>query len=196
MTKFQTYFLESKDVLLRYLRHPIQEIRHLPDWSWEHLLLFHVVVTAVTGLLGGVASKSPFSALTQAIITPVFTMILIAVSCFFFYYAFQIFAQKSVPFRQLFQTVLFANIPFFIFQIAATYLPLLTMLGLAFTALLLIVAFVEKFSIAKKTVMSMILGLYVIFFIIWLMGRFDGSRIDKDWQKNRGSDAPEVKLGE
>lgn len=196
MTKFQTYLLESKDVLYRYLKHPIQEIKHLPDWSWEHLLLFHTAVTAATGCLGGIFYKSPFSILTQSIIMPIFTFILIMVSCFFFYYSFQIFAQKSVPFRQLFQTVLFANIPFFIFQIGSTYLPILTMMGLAFTALLLIVAFVEKFGIQKKTVMRLILGLYIIFFIIWLMQHLDGSRLDKDWQKSKASDAPEVKLGE
>jgi hypothetical protein len=196
MTKFQTHFLESKDVLVKYLKHPVQEIHHIPDWSWEHLLIFQAIITAATGLLAGIASKSIFSILVQLIMTPILTLILIFVSCFFFYYAFQIFAEKTVPFRQLFQTVLFANIPFFIFQIGATYLSLLTMLGMAFTALILIVAFVEKFKLEKKIVMRMILGLYIIFFSIWLWGRFDGSRMEKTWQKNKVENIPEVKLSQ
>lgn len=195
MNKFHKEIQESKDLLLRFLKNPIQEIRHLPDWSWEHTLAFQVVVTAATGLLSGLVSLSPLSVIAQMITTPILTLILISVSCFFFYYAFQIFAEKTVPFRQLFQTVLFANIPFFIFQVASLFLPLLTMLGMAFTALLLIVAFVERFQIPKRMVMRLILGLYVIFFLIWLWGRFDGSRIDKTWRREH-IEAPEVKLGQ
>ena len=199
MSLVQTWiqeFQDSRHFLVSYLRHPVNEIQNLPDWSWKRIIFIHILITAVTGALGGLVALSPFSLIVQSITMPLLTLIFTLVSCFFFYYAFQIFADKSVSFRRLFQVIFFALIPFFIFQIVSVYFSFLAMIGMAFTAFLLIVAFVHEFKIEKKLVMRLIAGLYVIFFLIWIWGRFDGSRIDKTWRKNPSEVAPEVRLGE
>jgi hypothetical protein len=129
------------------------------------------------------------------ILMPILTLITLSVSCLFFYYSFQIFADRTISYRSLFATVFFANIPFFIFQIISIHFSPVALVGLGFTSLLLIVAFVDRFLIPKKIVIRLIGALYILFLGIWIAGRIDGSRIDKSWKTERVQ-APEVKLGE
>jgi hypothetical protein len=195
MENIKAELLECKEFLLTFLRHPLKEIVNVPDWSWRRLLLFQITLTMATGALGGLLSLHIFSIITQMILMPVLTLITLMVCCLFFYYSFQIFADRTISFRSLFGTVLFANIPFFIFQIVSVHFSPVALVGLGFTALLLIVAFVDRYLITKKIVIRLIGALYVLFFAIWVAGRIDGSRIDKSWKTER-SMAPEVKLGE
>ncbi len=187
--------LECKEFLIAFLKHPLKEISRVPDWSWQRILLFQVVFTMCTGALGGLISLHVFSIITQMILVPILTLITLSVSCLFFYYAFQIFADRTIDFRPLFATVFFANIPFFIFQIIAMYLSPISIIGLAFTAMLLIVAFVDRFLIPKKIVVRLIGALYVVFIAIWIGQKIEGSKMDRAWKTER-IQAPEVKLGE
>jgi len=173
----------------------MSEIVKIPDWSWQRLLLFQIVFTMATGALGGLISLHIFSIITQMILVPILTLITLSVSCLFFYYSFQIFADRTLGYRQLFGTVFFANIPFFIFQIVSIYLPPVSLVGLAFTAMLLVVAFVDRFMIPKKIVVRLIGALYVVFIAIWIGQKIEGSKMDKSWRAER-TQAPEVKLGE
>lgn len=195
LLELKAELLESQEFLFRYIRHPVQQITKIPDWSWKRLLTIQAVLTMLTGALSGIVSLSVFSVVQQIIMTPILTLITISVSSLFFYYTFQIFAEKTVAFRSIFSVVLFANIPFFIFQIVSAYFSLISMVGFAFTALLLIVAFVDSFKISKSLVLKLIGALYVLFLGVWIMSRIDGSRIDKTW-KSEKIQAPEVKLGE
>jgi hypothetical protein len=195
MEKITAELLECKEFLFAFLRHPLKEIPRVPDWSWQRLLLFQVTLTMATGALGGLLSLHIFSILTQMILMPILTLITLMVCCLFFYYSFQIFADRTISFRSLFGTVFFANIPFFIFQIVSVHFSPVALVGLGFTALLLIVAFVDRYLLPKKIVIRLIGALYVMFFVIWIAGKIDGSRIDKSWKSER-IQAPEVKLGE
>lgn len=195
MQYFLTELKNSQEYLLRYLRHPLVEIKNLPDWSWRRIMIVHVTITMMLGLLTGLLTFSKLSVLFGLIVMPVLTLILILVSCFFFYYAFQIFAEKTVSFRALYLMILLANIPFFIFQIGAHYFIFLQVIGLAFSAFILTVGFVEVFGLNRKLVLRLIGGLFALVLAIWLWGRIDGSRLDKS-MKSDDFEAPEVHLGQ
>lgn len=194
--QFINELLDVKKVLLTYIKHPIQQIKYLPDWHWPKLILVQAAFTAVCGALAGLLEeKIIFSVIAGLISMPFITLVTVAVSSLFFYYCFQIFADKTVSFRKLFTIVFFANIPHFIFQIASGYLPPVILVGLAFTALLLVVAFTEHFVVEKKLVIRIIAALYAIFFVIWIIGRINSSRIENEWGSDIKIEAPEVELG-
>lgn len=184
--------LAFKNILLQFLRNPVQFIKILPHWEWPRVLIFTLFVTIPAGLLAGLIEGHLFFVITL----PLFTLILTAVSTLFFYYAFQIFARKTVSIRRLYLLIVFANIPFFIFQIAASYVPFILMIGFAMTALLLVVGFVEVFELPRKPIVQAMAGLYAIFFVIWLMGLVQSERLNKAFEQKEVIRAPEVHLGD
>lgn len=187
--------LEIKNALFRFLHHPMSEIKHVPDWPWARLLLFQIVITAVTGALNGLAEQRIFFGVFAGLFfRPVITLIMMGIATLFFYYCFQIFAEKTVAPRHLFTVVLFANIPQFLFQTIEGFVPPVALVGMAFTALLLLVGFVENFQLPRKLAVRLIAVLYAIFFALWLWNSITSSKFEKAW-KNQHSDAPEVELG-
>lgn len=177
--------------LVRFLRNPIQEIKNVPQWSWNDILLFTGLITAAVGLLSGIVEKNVF----MVISFPLLTLILTGVAALFFYYGFQIFAGKTISVRQIFLLLIFANIPFFIFQIGASLIPPLILVGFAFTALLLIVGFTENFQIPRKVVVRFMAALYLVIAFIWIVQIIESSRLIKSLQKD-DFEAPEVHLGQ
>lgn len=194
--QFINELLDVKKVLLTYIKNPIQEIKVLPDWTWPKLIAVQAAFTAICGALAGLLEeKIVFSVIAGLISMPFITLITVAVSSLFFYYCFQIFADKTVSFRKMFTIVFFANIPHFIFQIASGFLPPVILVGLAFSAFLLVVGFVEHFQVQKRLVIRIIAALYAIFFVIWIVGRINSSRFENDWGSDIKMEAPEVELG-
>ncbi len=180
--------------LRNYLKHPVQEIRKLPTWEWRRLILAQVVVTMFSGLLSGVIHHSLFAIFFNMILTPILSLITAFISSLFFFYTFQIFSEKTVEFRSLFTAVFFANVPFFIFQIVMGYFPPILLVGLAFTAILLIVAFVDNFQLPRKLVSRLIGGIYVIFVLTYLLAWYTTSHSTDHWHQTL-EDAPAVQLG-
>jgi len=188
--------LEVKQHVVRFLRHPLVEIKQIPDWTWGRVIGLQIAVAATTGALTGlIEKKNSFSIIAGLMLAPILTMITLGISVLFFYYCFQIFAEKTVSARRLFTLVLFANIPQFIFQIAASYVPPITVVGIAFTAYLLLIGFVANFQIDKKLALKMIVTLSAIFFGLWAWDQASkSSRWEKSWSSDR-IEAPEVELG-
>lgn len=187
--------LDTKRVLLRFLRHPVREIRSLPDWDWRRILFLQISVTAFTGALAGLIDKKiSLSILVGLFTMPLLTLISLSISTLFFYYCFQIFANLTVSLRKLFILILFANIPYFIFQVLAGYVPPITLVGLAFTAFLLLVGFVDSFRIEKKLAVRIIGSLYALIFCLWILEQVNSTRWEKNWNSD-SYEAPEVELG-
>ena len=95
----------------------------------------------------------------------------------------------------MFTAVFFANIPFFIFQIVSSHIPPINLVGLAFAAVLLIVAFVDNFQLPKKFITRLMAVLYILFLVAWVWGRVE-NRLDKTFKTDGLKDYPEVRLGE
>jgi len=160
------------------------------------LIFVQVLVAAITGALSGLVGRSFLGIISGAIFTPILTLITILVSSLFFYYTFQIFAGVTLPFRRIATVVFFATLPFFIFKILSDLVPPIVLIGLAFTSVILIVGFVENFRLPKKLVVRIILGVYVMIFLVWAWGRWDSLRLERNWRPDTTLEAPEVHLGE
>ncbi len=193
--KIKSDLIEIKNFLIPFLRHPMEEIKAVPDWTWHRIFLLQILITASTGVLGAcVERKSTFSIITSLIVSPILTLLMLGISTLFFYYCFQIFANHTVSFRKLFTVVLFANIPQFLFQIVSGYVPPISLVGMALTALLLLVGFVENLKVDRKLVLRVLVALYAIFFSLWIWNSIANSHIEKTWHNDR-DESPEVELG-
>lgn len=179
----------------RYLRHPIHEIKQVPDWEWRRLLTAQFAFTALTGALAGLANVSVHSVIFGFLLMPALTLLVLAISTLFFFYVFQILSDRLISFRKLFTVVFFANIPFFLFQIISGHFPPITLFGLGFSAFLLIVGLVENFELPRATTVRLIAGVYILFFLVYVASRFNDSDLQRSW-RNRSEKAPEVQLGE
>ncbi len=189
-------FYDYKAHLLRFLRHPLEEIQTLPDWDWQKLITFQILLSAATGVIGGFTEKKIiFSIFFGLFISPIIIFVSIGIATLFFYYAFQIFVKKTIAWRSLFTLILFANIPLIIFRIISAFFPPITLFGLAFAAALLVIGFVLHFGIEKKRALQLVVSLYALFFVTWLYSQINTSRqFDRSWSPEK-IEAPEVELG-
>lgn len=187
--------LDTKKVLLLFLRHPVKEVKKLPNWPWPRLIFLQISVTAFAGLAAGIIDKKMFFSIVAGLITmPILTFISLMISTLFFYYCFQVFASTTLSLRRLFTLLLFANIPYFIFQILSGLVPPITLVGLAFTGFLLIVGFVENFYLNKKLVIRIVAALYAVIFCMWMWEKITSTQWDKSW-RSETYQAPPVELG-
>ncbi|MEZ0392263.1 MAG: YIP1 family protein [Pseudobdellovibrionaceae bacterium] len=186
---------EIKRTLIQFLRRPMSEIKRVPEWPWPRLLALEVIVAGLTGSLASlILQKSVVSAIFGFFFAPFVTLITLAIMTLFFYYSFQIFAEKIISPRQIFTVVLFASIPQLILRIIDGYVPPITLVGMAFTAFLMLVGFVENFQIQKKMAIRLIGVLYAILLTIWIWNQVSSSRMESNWSHDR-IEAPEVELG-
>lgn len=188
---------DSKTVLFRYLKNPITEIGHLPGWSWLHILILQIAITASCGFLRSVISGSgALGLITGTVLNPILIIVTSFVSCIFFYYCFQVFAHKTVDFKKLYELIFFANIPFYIFLILVVYVPPIFLVGFAFTGLLLFKGFIQHFQLERKLVSRLIFSLFFVMFLLWVWQRIENMQFQKDFRDNQSSRPIEIQLGE
>lgn len=184
---------EIKSYLIPFLKNPMVQIKSIPDWTWTRLIWLQMCLAAGTGALTGlVEHKISWSIILGAFVSPILTLITLSVASLFFYYCFQIFSERTLHTRKLFTVVLLANIPQFIFQIVASYIPPIYLVGLAFTGILLLVGLVENFQLDKKLTIKIISVLYAIFLTLWVWNRISAMKSDH-W--DRSENIPAVELG-
>lgn len=165
--------------ILNYLRHPVEKIKTLPDWNWAVLLITIVVISMVSGVVSGLVPPNFFRIMGGIIISPLVGLVTAGIGSLFIYYYFQVFEKRTCSLRKIFTLILLANIPFFIFQILSELLPPITLVGFAFTALLLAVGLTENFQMEKRRALRLVTILFAIVFIIWLWNRIDLSHLDR-----------------
>jgi Yip1 domain. len=163
----------------RYLRHPLQQIAHLPDWSWTTLIVTLIVVSMASGVLTGLVPPNFFRIMSGVIISPIVALVTAAIGALFFYYYFQVYEKRTLPLRKIFTLILFANIPFFIFQVGSEIIPPITLVGFAFTAMLMAVGLTENFQMEKRRALRLVGVLFAVVFILWLANRIDVARMDR-----------------
>lgn len=162
-----------------YLRHPLEKIKSLPDWNWPTLLITLVSATIISGVLTGLVPPNFFRIMGGIIISPIVGVVATTLGALFIYYYFQVYEKRTCSFRKIFTLLVFANIPFFIFQVGSELIPPITLVGFAFTAILMAVGLTENFQMDKKHSLRLVSILLAIVFILWLWNRIDISRLDK-----------------
>lgn len=175
-------FEMTKEVIryiINYLRHPVEKIKTLPDWNWPLLMITLISVSIVSGVLTGLVPPNFFRIMGGIIISPIVGVVTTFIGSLFIYYYFQVFEKRTCSLRRIFTLILFANIPFFIFQVGSEILPPITLVGFAFTALLMAVGLTENFQMEKRRALRLVTILFAIVFIIWLWNRIDISRLER-----------------
>lgn len=165
--------------LLRFLKHPIQEISRLPEWSWKKLIWVQITVAIASGVLAGLTKPGFFSIMAGLILTPIVAMMMVSVLTAFLYYYFQVFEKRTVPALKLFTLSVFANLPFFILQIGSTLVPPITLVGFAFSAMLLTVGLTDNFQMEKRRAMRLCGILFAIVILIWIANKITTYRMDQ-----------------
>jgi hypothetical protein len=183
MEKYAQQLKEMPKVLYEFLKNPIHGIRHLPDWPYEVLVITQVIVAVISGALNGIVSMSVISFVLGIIITPIVTLVMAFVTSLLLYYVFLVWLDRQLPFRKLITLVLFANIPFFIFQTVSGLVPPITLVGFGFASLLLIVGLVDNFSLPRKQVIRVVGVIYAVFLIIWIWGRIQSIETERHWSQ-------------
>lgn len=182
-------------VYIRFLKHPVQEIRSLPDWSWKNQILNQVLVTATTGGIAGFLKSSILGVAQGIVLVPLITAFTILVATLFFYFFFQVFAGTTLHFRRLMELIFFANIPFFIFQTVAHWFPPISLFGLSMAALLMIVGLCDNFQLERRLVIRTVAAVYILFLAIWAWTRIEALRFESHLEKGMDTSAPEIELG-
>jgi hypothetical protein len=163
--------------ILNFLKTPIQNISTLPTWSWKRTVLINTLLSVVAGTLSGCIPPNIFHMLFGLIFMPFITLILNHILAGFFYYYFQVFEKRTVDFLNLFKMVVLANIPYLILHILTSLLPPLTLIGLAFSALLLTVGLTDSFSLDKKRAIKLVSILYIMVFLVWLWNKLETRKL-------------------
>lgn len=165
--------------IMDYLRHPIQKISTLPEWNWTTLLVTLVALSMASGILTGLVPPNFFHVIAGIVVSPLVGVVTTFIGTLFFYYYFQVFEKRTCSLRKIFTLILFANIPFFIFQVGAELIPPITLVGFAFTALLLIVGLTDNFQMEKRRAIRLVIILFTVVFLIWLANRIEIARMDR-----------------
>lgn len=178
----QQQFEKAKEVfryIVNYLRHPVEKIKNLPDWNWTVLLITLIVMSMISGVLTGLVPPNFFRIMGGIIISPLVGVVTTSLGALFIYYYFQVYEKRTCSLRKIFTLILFANIPFFIFQVGSEVIPPITLVGFAFTAMLMAVGLTENFQMEKRRALRLVTVLFAIVFILWLWNRIDISRLER-----------------
>lgn len=164
--------------LIWFFKNPIEEIKHLPEWSLRNLLIVHFVFSIFSGFLAGLVSVNKWNVLFGILIFPFISLILTLVLSTFFYYYFQVFEKKTMPFLKILTLTIFANFPFFILQIGSNYIPPISIIGLLFTGMLIIVGLTENFKMQKKRSIRLVGIIWFLILLVWIWNRISVSKMD------------------
>jgi hypothetical protein len=165
--------------ILQFLKHPIREIANLPSWSWKILIWVQVILSMISGVLAGLAKPNFFGVLFGIIVMPIISTLMVSLLTAFLYYYFQVFERRSVGATRLFTLALFSSIPFFVFQIASPLIPPITLIGFAFSAMLLAVGLSENFQLDKKRAVRLAIVLFAVVMLVWVGNQVNNYRVER-----------------
>ena len=140
-------------------------------------LITLILVSMISGVITGLVPPNFFRIMGGLIVSPMVAGVTAFVGALFIYYYFQVFEKRTCSLRKIFTLILFANIPFFIFQIGSELVPPITLVGFAFTALLMAVGLTENFQMEKRRALRLVTIMFAIVFILWLWNRIDAARL-------------------
>jgi hypothetical protein len=165
--------------LLQFSKHPLHEIAHLPNWSWKTLIWLQIVCAMISGFIAGLTKPGFFSILAGLIVTPLIATMMVSVLTAFLYYYFQVFEKRTVSALKLFTLTVLASVPFFILQIGSSLLPPITLIGFAFSTMLIAVGLTENFQMEKRRAIRLSLVLFAIVLLVWIGNKVSTYRLDR-----------------
>jgi hypothetical protein len=178
--------------LFKFIKHPVHGVAHLPDWSWGRLFWLQVSAAAVSGTLAALTKPNPFGILAGLIFSPFVSTLMVCFLTAFLYYYFQVFERRTVRSLKLFTLVIFSSLPFFIFQIASSLVPPVTLIGFAFSSMLLAVGLTENFLMEKRRAIRLVGVLFGVVVVMWIGNKVSQFHMDRSGAKSPGIASPLV----
>ncbi len=165
--------------LKKFAVHPVEEIRHLPDWNWSRVFTLQIVLSLISGTLSAIA-RTEFSTwkLAQAVIFfPFISTLTGLILASFFYYYFQVFEKRTVSFIKLSIVVFLSNTVFYLFHSIAGLLVFFDILGMLFTGILLVVGLTENFQMPKKNSIRLVGVLLILILSVWITEKIHNANL-------------------
>lgn len=160
----------KKDFLfiLHYLKNPLVEIKSHLSWSWQKSAFYYAVISVAAGFVNGLIPPNIYNIAFGLLFMPVITFVTSHILAGFFYYYFQVFEKRMVGFLEIFHIVILANIPFLLIHTLSSLIAPITLIGLAFSALLMIIGLTDKLNLNKKKSIQLVSLLYLMIFAVWI----------------------------
>ena len=171
--KFRQEWQEILQYLKNFFKNPIQTVRFIPNWNWQTIIFFQASIASISGGLSGIVSGSISKIILGFIFIPITTLITVTAVSGFFYYFFMFVLRRQVDFKQLFSLLVIANIPFMILYILSPLVHPLIIIGLAATGILLIVGFIDYFALPKKSIIKVIVSMFLVYTLLWIIATID-----------------------
>lgn len=168
--------LGAKVFLLHFLANPVNQIKRCPDWRWRTIVFLQVLLSVVVGLLSGIVARSVTQSLSGIVLLPINYIVGSLLISGFFYYLFLFGFQRACPFKKVYTLVALSGIFHLVLLILAPLLPPVPLVGLAFSALLLVVGFAENFSLDRTKLMKVLSALYLAVFVFWIISTLQTSQ--------------------
>jgi hypothetical protein len=166
--RIKTEVIDSLKLLLTFAQNPVQGMKTLPNWPWLKLLILMGAFAAACGFLRGIVNRSFLDTLSGLFVYPISTLMMLAIFSGLFYYIFLFFFKREVSYKKIFTHLIFATLPAVLLSTVSYLLPPITILGSAIIGLLLLVGFVENFQLPKQAITKLMIGLFLVYFIIWI----------------------------
>ena len=155
--------------LARFILNPIEGMKRLPtQWSWLHLFLIQVIVSASSGALHGILSGHFLYIFIGILFLPLSGLVCIGITGLIIHYSLQFLVKQTVRLRLLFTVLTFAAIPFYLLHTIAAFLSIIDLIGLAMAGLLTVVGLSQTCRIPRTFAIKLIGLLYFLFFVLWL----------------------------
>jgi hypothetical protein len=158
---------EAVLVLPHFFKNPVQGMRMLPDWEWPEMLILEAAFAAACAFIGNLIARNLLGMITGIVIAPLATLIALGIGAGFFYYTFKFFFQRDIPYRQIFQTLVFASIPLMLVGIISPLIPPIVLLGCVAMMLLLYIGFTDNFHLERPRIKKLLIGLTLLYAVSW-----------------------------
>jgi len=89
--------LEIKDLLIRFFRSPVEQIKSVPDWPWAKVITFQIAFTAICGALSAVVAGNWLGVFGEAFLRPILTVIMVSLLTLFSRYFSKSSHKRTCP---------------------------------------------------------------------------------------------------
>lgn len=172
--------LRIKDYLIRYLKNPFEAIKNVPtDIGLMNTLVFQGGAAALSGILAGIVSQNLFNMIAGALFFPIAAILVNLIGTGFFYYTFQFFLQRQIPFASISALICFSSLPHLALYTLGGILPPINLIGLASAYILFLVGSVETFLIDRRWMTRVLAALYALSLLSWIYSSIQRSRLEQ-----------------
>ena len=161
--------LNAPHFILPFMRKPLDHVTMIPNWNWLTLIIMQASLAGLSGILSGLFSRSFINVLAGIFLFPITAVAGVLIVAAFFYYTFHFFKKVEVPMRKLVAILVVSNVYYMAFRMVSPIIPAAELIGIAFSAVVVIVGISDNFAMDRKFVIRVVVSLYVVIFLSWAM---------------------------